>query len=227
MRLMSVLQTGEPSFAAANGCELWEYFRQHPDLGERFDHAMTSLASGNNHMVLRAYDFSPFKTLIDVGGGQGLLLAGILKAHSHLRGTLFDLPSVAKGATAYLSAQGVADRCEFMAGDAFQSIPAGFDAYILKNVLHDWNDDKCALLLERCRSAIPAHSKLIIVDAVMVPGNEPHPSKMSDLHMMVTLGGRERTEDEFRKLLRDAGFTVTMAKPLPAPSIGLVEAIPR
>jgi hypothetical protein len=225
--LMSVLQTGEPSFAAANGCELWEYFQQHPDLSERFDRAMTSLASGSNRMVLQSYDFSPFRTLIDIGGGHGLLITSILKTHSHLRGTLFDLPSVAEGAKTYLSAQGIADRCEFVAGDAFKSIPGGFDAYIVKNVLHDWSDDKCAMLLERCRAAIPQHSKLIIVDTVMVPGNDPHPSKMSDLHMMVALGGRERTEDEFRKLLGDAGFTVTMVKPLPAPGVGIVEAIPR
>lgn len=222
---MSVLQTGEPSFAEANGCELWEYFQQHSDLSERFNRAMMSLASGSNRMVLEAYDFSPFKTLIDVGGGQGQLLAEILKAHPHLRGTLFDLPAVSGGAMAHLIAQGVADRCEFLAGDAFTSIPAGFEAYVLKNVLHDWSDDRCAVLLERCREAIPPHGKLIIVDAVMVPGNDPHPAKWFDLHMMVALGGRERTEKEFRSLLRRVGFTLTMAKSLPAP-IGIVEAIP-
>ncbi|MBI3359783.1 MAG: methyltransferase [Chloroflexi bacterium] len=226
MRLMSVLQTGEPSFAEANGCELWEYFQQHSDLGERFNRAMTTLASGNNRMVLEAYDFSPFKTLIDVGGGQGQLIAEILKAHPHLRGTLFDLPAVADGARAHLTAQGVVDRCEFVAGDAFTSIPAGFEAYVLKNVLHDWSDDRCAVLLDRCRAAIPPHGKLIIVDAVMVPGNDSHPAKWFDLHMMVALGGRERTEKEFRNLLQRVGFTLTMAKSLPAP-IGIVEAIPR
>ncbi len=225
MQLTPVLQTGEPSFAAANGCALWEYFQQHPDLGERFNRAMTSLASGNNRMVLQAYDFSPFKTLIDVGGGQGLLIAGILKAHLHLRGTLFDLLAVAEGASAFLRAQGVADRCQFIAGDAFKSIPGGFDAYVLKNVLHDWSDDRCAELLERCRAAIPPKGKLIIVDSVMVPGNAPHPAKWFDLHMMVVTGGRERTEEEFRSLLQRAGFKLTMAKSLAAP-IGIVEAIP-
>lgn len=225
MHLMSVLQTGEPSFAAANGCEFWEYLQLHPDLSERFDRAMTALASGNNRMVLEAYDFSPFATLIDVGGGQGQLLSEILKAHPHLRGALFDLPAVADGAGEYLVAQGVADRCEFVPGDAFTSIPAGYEAYLLKNVLHDWSDDRCAVLLDRCREAIPPHGKLIIVDAVMVPGNDPHPAKMFDLHMMVALGGRERTEEEFRGLLQRAGFTLTMAKSLPA-LIGIVEAIP-
>lgn len=226
MHFMSVLQTGEPSFAAANGCELWEYFKQHSDVGECFNRAMATLASANNRMVLEALDFSSFKTLIDVGGGQGQLITAILKAHPHLRGTLFDLPAVADGAKAHLIAQGVADRCEFVAGDAFTSIPAGFDAYVLKNVLHDWSDDQCAVLLDRCRAAIPPHGKLIIVDAVMVPGNDPHPAKWFDLHMMVALGGRERTEADFVSLLERAGFILTIAKSLPAP-IGIVEAIPR
>jgi hypothetical protein len=228
MQLMSVLKTEKPSFAEANGCELWDYFQQHPDLGERFNRAMTSLASGNTQMVLRAYDFSPFKTLIDVGGGQGQLLAGILKACPNMRGTLFDLPAVVQGAQAYFAAQGVGDRCTVVAGDAFSSIPAGFEAYVLKNVLHDWSDDRCALLLERVRTAIPPQGKLIIVDTVMVPGNEPHPAKWSDLHMMVAVGGRERTEEDFRRLLKRCDFSLTMAKPLLPPTIamGIVEAIP-
>jgi SAM-dependent methyltransferase len=225
MRLMSVLQTGEPSFADATGVDLWAYFRKHPEIGERFNQAMTSLAAGSNRMVLQGYDFTPFRTIVDVGGGQGLLLAAILKAIPHLRGLLFDLPAVAEGAKVHLQIEGVADRSHFLAGDAFESIPSGYDAYIMKNVLHDWNDDKAAVLLERCRRAIPDHGKLIIVDAVMVPGNDPHPAKWFDLHMMVALGGRERTEDEFRRLLRDAGFTLMMVKSLPAP-IGIVEAVP-
>lgn len=225
MHLMSVLQTGEPSFAAANGCSMWEYFQQKPDIGERFNRAMSSLARANNQMLLQAYDFSPFKTLIDVGGGRGLLLTSLLRAHPHLRGTLFDLPTVTESAKAHFKANTVADRCEIVAGDAFKSIPAGFDAYLMKNVLHDWNDDQCAVLLERCRAAIPPHGKLIIVDAVMVPGNDPHPAKWFDLHMMVALGGRERTAEEFASLLRGASFTMTLAKPLPA-LLGIVEAKP-
>ena len=225
MRLMSVLRTGEPSFLAATGFEVWAYFNEHPDIGARFNRAMTSLAAGTNRMVLQAYDFSPFKTLVDVGGGQGLLLATILNTHPHLRGALFDLPAVADGARNYVHAQGLADRCDVLPGNAFESIPRGYDAYIMKNVLHDWSDEKALLLLKQCRAAIPDHGKLIIVDAVMVPGNEPHPSKWFDVHMMVALGGRERTEVEFRTLLTAARFRVTMAKSLPAP-IGIVEATP-
>ncbi len=226
MSLMSVLRTGEPSFEKVNGSSLWEYYQQHPDLSERFDRAMTALASVELKMILEAYDFSPFKTLIDVGGGQGLLLASILKAYPHMLGTLFELPAVAEGAMAYLASQGVADRCKVVAGDAFESVPAGFDAYILKNVLHDWSDDKCTALLERCREVIPPRSRLIIVDSVIVPGNTPNLTNWFDMHMMVALGGRERTENEFRSLLKGAGFSLTMAKSLPAPLLGIVEAVP-
>jgi hypothetical protein len=225
MRIMSVIETGEPSFVAANGCDLWEYFRQHPDIGEQFNCAMTALTKPSNRIVLREYDFSPFKTVIDIGGGQGLLLASLLKTYPHMRGALFDLPPVVESAKRYVETEGVADRCQFVAGDAFESVPRGFDAYVYQHILHDWSDDKCAVLLKRCRDAIPPNGKLIILDAVMVPGNDPHPSKWFDLYMMVALGGRERTEDDFRVLLRNAGFKLTLAKPLPIP-VGVVEAVP-
>jgi hypothetical protein len=225
MRLMAVLQTGRPSFRDATGFDPWAYFQRHPEIGERFNRAMTSLSAGMAKMVLDAYDFSPFTSIVDIGGGQGLLLACILKAHPNLRGILFEVPSVAEEARAYLRTQGLTDRSEVIAGDAFESIPAGHDAYVMKHVLHDWSDDKAFHILERCRAAIPDHGKLIIFDAVMMPGNDPHPAKWFDLHMMVVLGGRERTEEEFGELLRRAGFALTMAKPLPAP-IGIVEAVP-
>ncbi len=225
-QLMSVLRTGEPSFAAANGTDVWGYFEQHPDVGERFNRAMTALGAGNIRLVVDAYDFSPFTTIVDVGGGEGTLLAAILARNPAARGILFDLPAVADSARRYLASQGLDNRTQVMSGSIFGSIPAGGDVYILKNVLHDWPDDKALLILERCRAAIPTHGKLVIADAVMTPGNDPHPSKWFDLHMMVALGGRERTEEEFRTLLARAGFELTSAKPLPAP-IGIVEAVPR
>jgi hypothetical protein len=224
-RLKSVVRTGEASFAAANGADVWGYFEQHPDVEERFNRAMTALSAGSNRLVVEAYDFSPFTTIVDVGGGQGALLAAILGQSPAARGILFDLPAAADGARRYLASQGLDSRTEVVTGSIFESIPPGCDAYILKNVLHDWSDEKAVLILERCRAAIPAHGKLIIADAVMTPGNDPHPSKWFDLHMMVALGGRERTEEEFRNLLARAGFTLTSAKPLPAP-IGIVEAVP-
>ena len=153
-----------------------------------------------------------------------MLISSLLKAYPNMRGALFDLPAVVESARKYVKTQGVADRCEFVAGDAFKSIPRGFDAYVYQHILHDWSDDKCAVLLKRCREAIPPHGKLVILDAVMVPGNDPHPAKWFDLYMMVALGGRERTEDEFKALLKDAGFKLTLAKPLPA--VGIVEAVP-
>ena len=225
-RLMEVLKTGKPSFKDATGFDFWAYiFQEHPEIGERFNRAMTSFAAGMIKMVLDTYNFSPFKSIADIGGGQGLLLVSILKAHPQLHGILFELPSVAEEANAYLQNQGLSDRCEIIAGDAFKTMPAGHDAYVLKHVLHDWSDEKACHILQRCREAIPEHGKLIVLDAVMTPDNDPHPAKWFDLHMMVALGGRERTEKEFKELLNRTGFKLTMAKPLPA-SIGIVEGVP-
>jgi hypothetical protein len=224
MHFMSVMKTGRPSFVEANGCDLWDYFRLHPDIGEQFNCAMTALTRKSDPLILGSYDFSAFERVIDVGGGQGQLLASILTKNPKMRGALFDLPAVVESARRYMGTQGVADRCDFIAGDAFKSVPGGFDAYVYKHILHDWSDEKCAVLLKRCREAIPAHGKLVILDAVMVPGNDPHPAKWLDLYMMVALGGRERTEDDFRSLLAAAGFKLTMARPLPA--VGILEAVP-
>jgi predicted O-methyltransferase YrrM len=224
MRFMSVLKTGKPAFEEANGSNLWEYFRRNQYLGEEFNCAMTALTKRSNRRIVEEYDFSPFKRIIDIGGGQGLLLASLLKKFPGMRGAIFELPEVVKSAKKFIKSQGLTGRCEFFAGDMFESIPPGFDAYVYQHILHDWDDDMCAALLQRCREAIPARGKLIILDAVMVPGNEWHPAKWLDIYMMTVLGSRERTEEDFRDLLKNAGFKLTLAKPLPA--VGIVEAVP-
>jgi cyclopropane fatty-acyl-phospholipid synthase-like methyltransferase len=224
MQFESTMKTGKPVFKKANGTDLWTYFQQHPKLGEQFNCAMTSLISKGARLILEEYDFSQFDTIIDIGGGQGSMLAGILKKHPHIQGALFELPSVLNSARRLMRERGLTRRCRFYAGDAFKSVPSGYDAYIYQHILHDWSDEKCAVLLKRARKAIPDHGKLVILDAVMVPGNDPHPAKWLDLYMMVALGGRERTKEDFSKLFTDAGFKLTKAKPLPV--IGIVEAVP-
>ncbi len=226
MRLESVVRSGEPAFAAANGADSWDYFAEHPELAERFNSAMSNASALAGPMIAFGYDFSPFRTLVDVGGGEGRLLATILEVYPNLRGAVFDLPTVAESARELLRAQGLEERAEVVSGDAFASVPAGFDAYIMSSVLHDWSDEKALVLLENCRAAIPDHGKLLIFDAIIPPGNDPHPAKWVDLQMMVALGGRERSAEDFRRLLEQAGFELTLAEPLPA-LIGIVEAIPR
>ncbi len=159
------------------------------------------------------------------GGGEGRLLAAILRANPRARGTLLDLPTATDAATRYLGTQGLANRANILTGDLFASVPPGHDAYVLKYILHDWSDEKSLDILRVCRRAMRPQSRLIIIDAVIEPGNEPHPSKRLDLHMMVALGGRERTAEEFRALLSAAGFALRSAIPIPA-STGVVEAEP-
>lgn len=226
MHLDSVVRTGEPSFVAANGADNWEYFAAHPELGEQFNRAMSNLSALGGPMIAYGYDFSGFQTIVDIGGGEGRLLASILAAHPGLRGAVFDLPAVAEPAAEFLRSQGLEERTEVLTGDMFAAIPGGYDAYVMRAVLHDWSDEKALILLENCRAAIPDHGKLLIFDAIMPPGNGPHFAKWLDLQMMVALGGRERNAEDFRRLLDRAGFGLTGARPLPA-MIGVVEAVPR
>jgi hypothetical protein len=220
-----VLRTGEPSFARANGVRFWDYFADHPDIEIAFNRAMTAMSVETNRLIVEHCDFSRFDSIIDLGGGEGRLLAAILTANPHATGTVLDLPTAIEGARRYLATEGLADRTNVVTGDLFASVPSGHDAYVLKYILHDWSDDESLQILRVCRQAMGAQSRLIIIDAVMQPGDEPHPSKWLDLHMMVVLGGRERTEEEFRALLSASGFVLRSAIALPA-STGVVEAEP-
>jgi O-methyltransferase domain/Dimerisation domain len=220
-----VLRTGEPSFARANGVGFWEYLAGHPGIEVAFNRAMTAMSAETNRLVVENCDFSRFDSIIDLGGGEGRLLAAILMANPRATGTLLDLPAATEAAGRYLGTEGLADRTHVVTGDLFASVPPGHDAYLLKYILHDFPDEKSLDILRVCRQAMRPRSRLIIIDAVMEPGNEPHPSKWLDLHMMVALGGRERTEEEFQALLSASGFALRSALPLPA-STGVVEAEP-
>ncbi|HEX9538989.1 MAG TPA: methyltransferase [Streptosporangiaceae bacterium] len=220
-----VLRTGEPSFARANGVGFWDYLAGHPDIEVAFNRAMTAMSAETNRLVVENCDFSRFDSIVDLGGGEGRLLAAILMANPRATGTLLDLPTATEAAERYLGTEGLADRTNVVTGDLFASVPPGHDAYVLKYILHDFPDEKSLDILRVCRQAMRPQSRLIIIDAVMEPGNEPHPSKWLDLHMMVALGGRERTEEEFQALLSASGFALRSALPLPA-STGVVEAEP-
>ena len=179
--------------------------------------------------VAATYDFTPFRTVVDVGGGGGALLTGILGQNPALRGTVFDLPRVADGARRRIAAAGLGDRCEFVAGDFFQAVPAGGDAYILKHVIHDWDDRRARGILENCRRAMGSHGKLLIVEGVYPPRiDQSAPGRgaaANDVNMMVCTGGRQRSEAEFRQLFEDAGFTLTRIVPTPAMS-SIIEGVP-
>ncbi len=167
---------------------------------------MVSLTRQFSAAIIAAYDFGRFATIVDVGGGHGGFLTEVLRANPSVHGVLYDLPHVVAGAPPTLDAAGVADRCEIVGGSFFDDVPAGGDAYVLKSVVHDWEDEQAVEILATCRRAIPSHATLLVLERVLAPPNVGADGKLSDLNMLVAPGGRERTVEEFGDLLQRGGF---------------------
>ena len=223
--LLHSVRTGEMAFDHQFGMGYFEYLAQHPEADRVFNDAMTGWTHQLVGAVVDVYDFSPFKTVVDVGGGYGTLLAAILRRYPGTRGILFEQPHVVASAEEHLAATGIADRCTFVGGDFFVAVPAGGDAYVLSQILHDWDDEHCVAILGQCRRAMADHGNLLVVELVLPPGNEPSLGKWLDLHMLVLLGGRERTAAEYDTLFRAAGFNLARVVPTP-PGPSVVEAVP-
>ncbi len=207
--LVHSVRTGEPAFEHVHGANLFDYFERDPDLAQSFSDAMTARSSVEAQAVIAAVDFSAVSTLVDVGGGHGLLLASILAKNPLQRGILFDLPLVVKGAAPLLERLGVASRCEVAEGSFFEHVPPGADGYVLKHILHDWDDERCLSILKNIHRVARSDARLFVVDAVLAHGNAPHFAKLLDLQMLVsTPGGRERTRPEWDALFARGGFRV-------------------
>jgi O-methyltransferase domain/Dimerisation domain len=211
--MLHTIKTGETAFDHFFGMNLWQYRAEHPEDAETFDEAMADHTALLNKAVLAGYDFSSFGTIIDIGGGEGGLLAAILKEHPGMKGVLFDLPRVIAKAERRIAAERLADRCEIVSGDFFKAVPPGGDAYILKAVIHDWDDDRAKAILMNCHRAMAQKSRLLLIEAMIPPGNGHFFYKSMDLNMMVMTGGRERTEAGYRELLTTAGFRLTRIVP--------------
>lgn len=222
--ILSSIQTGTPAFERLFGTSYFQYLADHPESAATFNAAMTGWSAQIASAVVAAYDFSDRGMVVDVGGGNGKLLAAILASNVHLRGMLFDLPHVVASATPLLAAAGVADRCQPIAGDFFEAVPSGGDAYILAQILHDWDDDRSRTILQNCRAAMAPTGRMLIVELVVPPGDEPSLSKLLDLHMLVLLTGRERTETEYRDLLTLADLRLTRVIPIAA-GASIIEAV--
>jgi O-methyltransferase domain/Dimerisation domain len=218
------VRTGQTGFGQAHGMGQWEYFAAHPDAAAQFQAAMGITTAGVTPKVAASYDFSRFPVVVDVGGGTGALLAEILLRSSRTRGVLVDLPHVTELARAVLRDAGVLERCELHSGDFMDSVPPG-DCYVLKSVLHDWTDEKAVTILRRCREAASAAS-LVIVERVLPerPSSGDLEALLTDLNMMVMLGGRERTASEFGHLLAEAGFRLGAILPT-GTEFSLIEAV--
>ena len=223
--LLPSVRTGTPAFRRVHGQEIFEYLGGHPEKAREFGESMTSLSCTENPAIVGAYDFSGITTLVDVGGGHGSLVAEILRATPGLRGVVYDRPEVIEAAERELHRRepGIADRYELVAGDFFESVPEA-DAYIMKYIVHDWDDDRCVRILSNCFRASQGKGKVLVVDTVVPPGNDPHWSKLLDVNMLVLTGGRERSRDEFEQLFACAGLSLQRVLPTACP-LSVMEAI--
>jgi hypothetical protein len=222
-KLYETVKTGRPGFQCAHGEAMFDYLQQRPAAAAIFNAGMTSASGLDVPLLLAAYDFSAFRTIVDVGGGHGALLRAILERAPNSVGVLCDRPEVLAGATE-LTKSAVAQRCTLVGIDMFESVPAGGDAYVLKRILHDWSDDESVVILRNCRRAIAADGKVLVMDAVVKPPNQPDPAKWMDLNMLALLTGRERTETEFGELFAKAGFRLTRI--VPTTRVSIVEGVP-
>lgn len=221
------VKTGEPSFEHFFGMERFVYYEQHPDIRRMFDEGMAAQSEIHQAVVIASYDFSAVNTIVDVGGGNGNLLAGILKTKPTMRGILLELPTTIEHARERIEAEGVADRCTLVAGDFFVSVPEGGDTYLIQRCLHNWDDESVLKILQTIRRSVPDNGKLLIVEMLVPPGNEPAFTKFVDLVMLTsTHGGRERTEAEFRSLLEASGFTMQRVIHAGSSPMWIIEATP-
>lgn len=224
--ILHTLRTGETGREKALGMEGWEYLRSNPEMARLFDDAMTSLARIAAPGIAAAYDFSHWESLMDVGGGNGVLLAAILRAHPKLRGVLGDQQHVLDRARqrGFLDGE-LANRSSMESCDLFNNIPSGCRAYLMKSVIHDWNDEDSTRILRNCRKAVPNDGALLLVEFDLPEDGAPSRGKFTDVTMMIVTGGKERTIPEYKSLLSASGFQLTKVTPTPT-GLNVIEASP-
>jgi hypothetical protein len=224
--LMHSVKTGETTAVPTVGSELFDYLRDHPEESRVFNEAMVNLTQVFMPAVLDTYDFGGANVVVDVGGGQGSVVAAILQRYPNMRGVLFDLDYVVRAAKPYLESMGLGKRCDIVAGSFFETVPEGGDVYVMKNIIHDWDDDRCLAILGNIRAALKGRpsGKVVLFEMVVSEGNEPHMAKLADIEMLALPGGRERTESEYRNLFSRAGFRLVRIVPTPSMQ-SVIEAV--
>ncbi|MFH1300180.1 MAG: methyltransferase [Planctomycetota bacterium] len=220
------IRTGKTSFDQVFEKPFFEYLPEHPDKAQIFDQAMTGIHGRETDVILESYDFSEMKTLLDIGGGNGSNITSILNKYPDMQGTLFDLPHVVERAQPHIEQSGLSNRCHLVGGSFFESVPEGADAYFMRHIIHDWDDEKSLTILRNCHTAMPENSKLLVVDSVIPAGNEPFAGKFLDLVMLLIPGGKERTAEEFRSLFEQAGFELIRIIPTES-ELSIIECIKR
>ena len=207
--LTQAIRSGDAAVPALRGKEFFDYLGDEPEFGQIFNDAMTSLSGATIGPVIDAYDFTPYRTIVDVAGGHGRLLAAILGSAPDARGVLYDLPEVIAGAGSLLREAGVAERVQLAEGSFFDKVPAGGDAYLLKNIIHDWDDEPSVQILRNVRSAAATGAALLLIEAVVPDDDSESAAKLTDMEMLLINNGRERTAGEYRRLLDEAGFRLS------------------
>jgi hypothetical protein len=221
--LLYSVQTGKIAFDHVFGKPVFQFLSEHPEQAKIFDEAMVGVHGAETQAMLDVYDFSGIGTLVDVGGGNGSVLSAILRKHPSLKGVLYDLPGVVGRAQEQVKKAGLADRCQALGGSFFERVPAGGDAYLMRHIIHDWNDDQCRQILGNCRQVMTPQARLLVVESVIPPSNEPFMGKFLDLTMLLIPGGKERTEAEYRILFESAGFRLTRIVPT-GTEVSVIEA---
>ena len=216
-------RTGETAWKATYGEEVFEWFQKHPAESDIFNNAMTDMSASVAPALIEAYDFSGINVIADIAGGHGFLLSQILKANPALKGILFDMDHVIAGSAEMFSKHGLADRVEAVSGDFFREVPAA-DAYIMKHIIHDWDDERSIAIMKNIHTAMVGDGKLLLLEMVVPEGNEPHPSKILDLAMLALPGGLERTESEYAALFERSGFKLNRIVPTMSP-FSVVEGV--
>jgi hypothetical protein len=220
--LFDAVQTGKSAVEKRFGRDFFAEIAKDLQKSQLFDRAMQEIHGGETALMLGASDFSRFKTVLDVGGGNGSTLCGLLHAHPGLRGQLFDLPQVAENARGQIAEAGLSERVEILSGDFFKKVEGNADCVVMRHVLHDWSDEESVTILRNSRAALAEGGRLFVAEKVITPGNDPSFAKLLDLNMLA-IGGKERTEDEYRDLLQAAGLELLAIHVTPGP-IDLVEA---
>jgi hypothetical protein len=223
-RLLESVQTGRPGLEQALGMPIFDWLAKHPEEASLFSETMVSFHGAEPAAVAAAYDFSGLTTIVDVGGATGNLLAAVMEKHLGSRGILYDLPHVVRDAPKLLHARGLADRVAIVSGSFFERVPEGGDAYLLSHIIHDWSEEQCLTILGHCRRVMKPSTRVLIIEMVLPAGNQPHPGKMLDMMMLVGPGGQERTEQEYRALLKKAGLRLSRVVPTDS-AVSVVEAM--
>jgi len=223
--LLHSVKTGETAFDSVHGMSVFEYFTENPVVGEMAYKYLSTKIPVQTGMIVDAYDFASARKVVDIGGGGGTLLTSILERFQHLYGVLFELPRVISEAKLHIDEAGISDRCELVSGDFFKEIPKDGDIYILKTVIHDWHDDKAIRILRNCHQVMGKDGKVLVIEGVIPPENEPSQKKLSDIEMMVFPGGIERTEEEYQSLFQESKLKLSRIIPTAGP-MKILEAVP-